>query len=410
MASEQYRSRIPGFYRLSLESRRQTLQKQLGLLPETLSAFLPEEGLDLSHADRMVENALGVFGLPLGVAVNFLVDDIPVVVPMAVEEPSIIAACSNVARLVGLSGGFRTEVDPPHMIGQLQLVRVLDTDRALHAIETHREEIIAEVNRFCPNMIARGGGCLDVKARVLPPIKDGYHGSLDNDEVMIAIDVILHCGDAMGANIVNTALEGVAPKIEELTGARVSLRILSNLADRRLARAFCEVPYRYLATDASKDSGRDIALAVVGAYRFAARDVYRACTHNKGILNGIDALAIATGNDWRAIEAGAHAYAAREGRYTSLTRYSLDDAKQVLCASIELPIAAGVVGGSTRAHPSVKAALALIGPFGESARSLARLMASVGLAQNMSALWALVSEGIQRGHLELHRRKNGAGA
>lgn len=375
-------SRISGFYRLSVQERRDLLGLNMG------------QDLTVEAADQMIENTIGVMGLPLGVALNFIVDGEPVIVPMATEEPSIIAASSYIAKLVMASGGFHTHVDEPIMMGQIQLLDVNDLDRAQFEIQANENQLVEYANQFCVAMKERGGGCVGVNSRILP-----------GPGPMLVIDVLINCCDAMGANIVNTVVEGLGPEVARLTGGRLGFQILSNLSDRRLAKACCEVPYRALAMDLAKDNGREIAVRMVDGYRFACCDIYRACTHNKGIMNGIDALVIATGNDWRAVEAGAHAYASRNGRYTSLSHYELDDEHTTLKCSLELPMAIGVVGGSTRHHPTVVASLNLLGAFGKSAQKLAGLMAAVGLAQNMGALKALASEGIQRGHMALHSRK-----
>lgn len=409
----EHTSRLPGFYRRPLTERRALLVERFGLSPDEVDALELAGGLSLEVADKMVENAVGVLGLPVGLALNFVVDEVPVVVPMAVEEPSVVAACSYIARLAGEGGGFRTEVDPPVMIAQVQLLDLPDAQAAARLIEERREEIGALANQHAEGLVARGGGCVGVEARVLPPLTSGPHADLDDDRDMLVVHLLVDCRDAMGANAVNTIAEGVAPELEKLTGGRACLRILSNLADRRCARATMRIPYRSLAAGErtlrgrpeSDEGGRGVARGIVDAYRLAARDPYRAATHNKGIMNGVDAVAIATGNDWRALEAGAHAHAARSGRYTSLTRFWLDDEAQALMGSIELPMAVGVVGGSTRVHPTVMACRKLLGPFATSAGRLGGLLAAVGLAQNTGALRALATEGIQRGHMELHARQ-----
>lgn len=405
-------SRLPGFYTLSLDERRGLLVERFGLSEDELCAFEGAGGLCAEVADHMVENAVGVLGLPLGLGLNFVVNGEPVLVPMAVEEPSVVAAVSHIARLVAEGGGFSAEADPPRMIGQVQLLDVPDTAAALEAIARGREGLVAEANRFCPGLVQRGGGCLDVTARRLPPLTEGPHADLDDDRDMLVVHVVLDCRDAMGANAINTVAEGVAPLLEEMTGGRALLRILSNLSDERCARARLSIPWAALAgtrvgkgDGTPEERGRAVAAAIVDAYRFAARDPYRACTHNKGIMNGVDAVAVATGNDWRALEAGAHAYAARSGRYTSLTRFWNDEERGALCGSIELPMAVGTVGGSTSVHPTVRACRKLLGPFAEKAERLAGVLAAVGLAQNLGALKALATEGIQRGHMSLHARQ-----
>jgi hydroxymethylglutaryl-CoA reductase len=411
-------SRLPGFYRLPVPDRRGLLRSR-GLSDDDLRAFDVDGGLQLPTADRMIENVVGVLGMPLGVALNFVVDGEAVLVPMAVEEPSIVAACSHVARLAAEASagpdagrGFITDADPPITVGQVQLLGVPDIDRATTALSQEREALIAAANALCPGLVERGGGCVDVRARILPRLPtDDVHGDLDSfafdSGPMLVVHVALNTCEAMGANAVNTVVEGISARLEALTGGRACLRILTNLADERRARARMRIPYRSLGpADANDDAdGARVARAIVEAWRFAARDPWRACTHNKGIMNGIDAVAVATGNDWRAIEAGAHAFAARSGRYTSLTRFFVDDEHRQLVGTIDLPMAIGVVGGATRVHPTIHAARKLLGPFATSAQKLAGLMAAVGLAQNTGALKAMVTEGIQRGHMSLHARQ-----
>lgn len=383
-------SRLPGFFEKSPQERRAIVASRVG--------EWPVDGLCVTRADQMVENAIGVFGLPHAVAANFVVDNTPVLVPMVIEEPSVVAAASRIAKLVSLSGGFYTEVDEPLMMGQIQLVGLHDMDGALARIQSARDQIIAKANVVLASLVSRGGGCVDLQMRVLPGLKPG-------EEAFLMVELIINCCDAMGANLINTALEAVSDEVAEIAKGRAVFRILSNLCDRRLARARCELPYRALATDDSGDNGRKVAGNIVLGYQLAMRDPYRAATHNKGIMNGIDAVLIATGNDWRAAEASAHAYASRTGRYQSLSHFEVDDEKGVLRCAIELPLAVGVVGGATTAHPTVLANLKMLGPFGRSSRKLAGLVASVGLAQNMGAMRALAGEGIQRGHMALHRRK-----
>jgi hydroxymethylglutaryl-CoA reductase len=406
-SSRSVSSRLPGFYKLPLDERRALLRDR-GLTDSELRAFDVDGGLPLSVADHMIENVVGVLGLPLGLALNFVVDGEGVLVPMAVEEPSIVAACSHVARLAADGGGFVTDADPPITVGQVQLLAVPDVDRALIALDVEKAALIAAANALCPGLVERGGGCVDVRARVLPRLPDDdVHGDLDSfgfdSGPMLVVHIALNTCEAMGANAVNTVVEGISPRLEALTGGRACLRILTNLADERRARARMRIPFASLGADALE--GARVARAVVEAWRFAARDPWRACTHNKGIMNGVDAVAVATGNDWRAIEAGAHAWAARGGRYTSLTRFFVDDVEGVLVGSIDLPMAVGTVGGATRVHPTIQAARKLLGPFATSAQKLAGLMAAVGLAQNTGALKAMVTEGIQRGHMTLHARQ-----
>ncbi len=395
-------SRIPGFYRLSLEERRQEIARRLQIEEEAMSALSLPSGLSLETADAMVENAIGVLGLPIGIAANFVIDGEAVLVPMAIEEPSVIAAASHMAKIVAMSGGFQTKVDDSIMIGQIQILDVSDIDTACSLIKLHREDLLKAGNRFCEGMEKRGGGCIDVIPRVL--CTKQYEPFVAKP--MLIVHVHVDCCDAMGANIVNTIAEGLAPILSSLVQGRIGFCILSNLADKRLARASCSIPYRLLAMDSSGDDGRNVASRIVEGYWFACIDPYRAATHNKGIMNGIDAVAIATGNDWRALEAGAHAFACHTGKYTSLTAYELNDDLGVLNCDIELPMAVGVMGGSTKLHPTIKTSLKILGSFGKTAKKLSGLMASVGLAQNLGALRALACEGIQQGHMALHDRKN----
>lgn len=397
-------SRLPGFYKLAMPARRQLLRERFAFTDDDLFALEAAGGLAPAGADRMVENVVGVFGLPLGLALNFVINDVAVIVPMAVEEPSVVAACSLTAKLAAEGGGFTASADPPLLVGQVQILDVphgaAGMAQAMTTLRERQREIIAAANAFCPGLVRRGGGCVEVRGRVLPQLTDGPHADLDGGGDMLVVHLVVHTCDAMGANAVNTIVEGVAALLAELTGGRVRLRILTNLADERKARAAMRIPYAALG-------GRAVALGIVEAYRFAARDPWRACTHNKGIMNGVDAVAIATGNDWRALEAGAHAWAARSGRYTSLSRFSLDEAGQQLQGSLEMPMAVGVVGGSTSAHPTVQACKKLLGTFAHDAGQLAGLFAAVGLAQNTAALRALATDGIQSGHMRLHARKHG---
>mgnify|MGYP002628802026 CR=1 FL=1 len=381
-------SRIPGFYKLELPARQAELKARFGLTDTDLAILADGASLDLARADKMVENCVGVFGLPIGLGLNFTVNGRDYVVPMVVEEPSIIAAVSNMARLVRPYGGFTAEADPSVMIAQVQIVGAPDPAAATLALLGAKARLLARANAEHPRMAARGAGAHDLEVR---RFADPFP--------MLVLHLFVDCQDAMGANAVNAMAEGVGPLVEELTGGRVYLRILSNLADRRCARAACRVPIEALA--ANGFDGAEVAEGVVQAYRFAAVDPYRAATHNKGIMNGIDAVAIATGNDWRGLEAGAHAYAARDGRYGSLTEWWLAD--EHLHGRIELPMAVATVGGSTRVHPTLGVLRKLLGVT--DARELGMVMAAVGLAQNMGALRALATEGIQRGHMSLHARQ-----
>lgn len=386
-SSRRRESRIPGFYRLEVGERHAELGKRFGLTSEDLDVLRDGGRLGVGRADKMVENCVGVFGLPIGLGLNFHLNGRDYVIPMVVEEPSVVAAVSNMARTVRKAGGFTGSADPSMMIGQVQVLDVPDVDAAVKALEGAKEELLTLADRVHPNMKKRGGGARDIEVR-----------RFDDEFPMLVVHLLVDCGEAMGANAVNAMAEGVAGRIEELTKGRVNLRILSNLADRRCARASCRVPEMHLAGNGY--SGAEVAEGIVQAYRFAAVDPYRAATHNKGVMNGIDAVAIATGNDWRSVEAGAHAYAARDGRYTSLTKWWREDG--YLMGSIELPMAVGVVGGSTQVHPTIRV-LRKILDVG-SAAELGMVMATVGLAQNMGALRALATEGIQRGHMTLHAR------
>jgi hydroxymethylglutaryl-CoA reductase len=386
-AIERPSSRIPGFYRLRVSERHQELRHRFALTNEDL-AVLRGAGLDgIGVADKMIENCVGVLGLPIGLGLNFRVNGKDYVVPMAVEEPSVVAAASNSARMIRASGGFEAEAGESLMIAQIQILGIEDRERASKAIEEASDRILEAANRGHPSMVARGGGATAVEVRVP-----------DSDPQMLILHLLVDCRDAMGANIVNDIAEDVAPLVEEVSGGRVRLRILSNLADRRLAWARCAIAEDLL--ERPGHAGSAVAEGVVEAYRFAAVDPYRAATHNKGVMNGIDAVGIATGNDWRGLEAGAHAYAARNGRYEPLTRWWRVDGK--LHGEIELPMAVGTVGGSTRVHPTQRVLWKLLRT--ESARELAMVMVAVGLAQNLGALSALAAEGIQRGHMSLHAR------
>jgi hydroxymethylglutaryl-CoA reductase len=384
-------SRLSGFYKLSPQERMDIIRGLADLTEEEAQALSGVAGLDREQADHMIENVVGVFGLPLGIATNFLINGRDYLIPMAVEEPSVVAGASLAARLVRDGGGFKASSDDPLMIGQIQVLDVLDPWAARFELLAAKEGILALANEQDPIIVKLGGGARDLDVRVVEPSAVGP---------MLVVHLIYDARDAMGANTVNTAVEAVAPLVAEISGGRTLLRILSNLADRRLARAKGVVPVSSLAH--GEFSGPEVAQGVVEAWAFAAADPYRAATHNKGIMNGVDAVVIATGNDWRAIEAGAHAYAARSGRYTALSTWQLDGENN-LVGTLELPMAVGIVGGATRVHPAAKAALKLLGV--KTARELAEIIAAVGLAQNLAALRALASEGIQHGHMKLHARQ-----
>ena len=382
-------SRIASFYRLSVEERRRKIAEAVNLPAAEVEALANGDGLPLEVADAMVENAVGTFALPFGVALNFKVNGRDYVVPMVVEEPSVIAAASYAALLARAGGGFAAEADPGAMIGQIQLVNVPDPGAAVERIGAARARLLEAAEELTPGLCKRGAGPRDVEVRLVRS---------DDGETMVVVHVLLDTGDAMGANAVNSLVEGLAPMVEEIAGGTVCLRILSNLSDRRLARARVRVPFAALGRDGL--AGADVAERMMHAYRFAAADPYRATTHNKGIMNGVDAVALATGNDWRAIEAGAHAYACRDGRYTSLTTWRIDG--EHLVGSIELPMAVSTVGPLVKSHPRVRLAFRVLGL--SSARELAGIMAAAGLASNMAAMRALATEGIQKGHMSLHAR------
>ena len=355
-------------------------------------------GLSLDQADKMVENVVGAYALPLGIATNFVINGREVLVPMVIEEPSVVAGASFAARLARAGGGFHVEATEPLMIGQMQVLDVTHLAQAASNVAAGTKRLLDLANSTDPVIVSLHGGARDIEVRT---VADSPVGP------MLVVHLIYDCRDAMGANMVNTACEALAPLVEEMTGGRVNLRILSNLADKRLARARCVVPASELAI--GDMDGELVARRIVEAYALAAVDPYRAATHNKGIMNGADAVVMATGNDWRAIEAGAHAYAARGGSYTSLSTWSYSEgdpaagAGPALVGSLELPVAVGIVGGATRVHPLAQFSLRLMGVA--SAADLAGIIAAVGLAQNLAAIRALATEGIQKGHMALHARQ-----
>ena len=388
-------SRIAGFYNLPLGQRLEKLAEASGFITEELIP-LQTSGLTLDQADHMVENAIGTFALPLGIGLNFIVNGREVLIPMTIEEPSVIAGASFMAKLVRAGGGFTTTTTEPEMIGQIQVLDIQDLFSASMKLMEQKEQLLAEANTIDPLLTKLGGGARDLEIRI---IEDSPIGPF------LVIHLIYDVRDAMGANAVNTACEKLAPRLEQITGGRAHLRILSNLADRRLSKAQCSVPLNELAfTDADGRvfTGDQVRDGIIEAWAFAAVDPYRAATHNKGIMNGVDAVVIATGNDWRAIEAGAHAYAARDGRYTSLSTWGKDKDGN-LAGEVEMPMAVGIIGGATKVNPTAKAALKLMGV--KTASELAGIIVSVGLAQNLAALRALATEGIQRGHMSLHARQ-----
>jgi hydroxymethylglutaryl-CoA reductase len=385
-------SRISGFYNLTLEERRKKLAEAAPLTPEELLPFTTG-GLTAETADHMIENVVGMYSLPIGIGLNFMINGRDVLIPFVVEEPSIVAGVSFMAKLVRAGGGFTATTTESLMIGQMQLINVVNMDEARLKLYEHKAELLENADRSDSTLRKMGGGAKDLEIRLIEESPIGP---------FLVVHLIYDVKDAMGANAVNTACERLAPQIEAITGGKVHLRILSNLSDRRMARARCTIPVNELTVGFETFKGETVRDGIIAAYAFAASDPYRAATHNKGIMNGVDAVVLATGNDWRAIEAGAHAYAARTGRYTSLTTWG-KDANGNLVGTIEIPMAVGIVGGATKVHPAAQAAVKLMGIT--SAAELAEIIACVGLAQNMAALRALATEGIQRGHMSLHARQ-----
>ena len=384
-------SRFSGFFKKTIEERIQIVKEWANLTDEevaTLHATLQPMG-GMEHGNFFIENVVGVMQVPLGIATNFKVNGKDYLVPLALEEASVVAAASNSAKVTLKHGGFHCTNTGPIMIGQIQCVNVADPFAAKMKIFEARDEIIAKANEQDPVLLKFGGGCKEIEVRVLDTIRGP----------MVVTHLIVNTGDAMGANAVNTMVEACAPLIERVTGGRVFLRILSNLADRRIVRARAIFNKEELATEDM--TGDQVVDGILEAYAFAAADSYRAATHNKGIMNAISAITLATANDWRAIEAGAHSYAARTGHYTSLTTYEKDKDGNLI-GTIEVPLALGLVGGATRIHPVAKIAVKILGIT--KATELAEVVASVGLAQNFGAMRALATTGIQAGHMRLHAR------
>jgi hydroxymethylglutaryl-CoA reductase len=381
-------SQLSGFYKVTLAERRTLVSEATGVDVQDIARALDAGGLSAETADKFVENVIGTYGLPYGVTLNVRVNGHDHVVPMVVEEPSVVAAASNAAKMVRAGGGFVAEVDPPVMISQVQITHVKDADLAKRAILDEESQILALADRSVPGLVARGGGARSIEVRTL---------GVPADE-MIAVHILVDCRDAMGANLINTIAEAVADRLAALAKGRVGLRILSNLCDKRCVRVRCRIPAEMLATE--QMDGQAVIDGIVNASRFAELDPYRAATHNKGIMNGIDAVVIATGNDWRAVEAGAHAFAARSGRYSPLSIWRRDG--DALTGFLELPLALGTVGGTLRVHPSARLSLDIMNV--KEASELAACAAAVGLASNLAAVRALATDGIQRGHMALHAR------
>jgi len=377
-------SLISGFYKLTPKQRLALVKEFAGLSDEECALLQDTGSLPLEAADHMIENVVGAFPLPLGIGVNFLINDRDYLIPMAIEEPSVVAAASYAAKMVREGGGFHTSSTPPVMIGQIQVVDVAYAEAAKQRVFGAKQEILDEANAQDPVLASVGGGAKGLDAKVISTTVG----------TMLIVELHVDCHDAMGANAVNTMAEAVAPLIERITGGKVYLRIISNLATKRLAKAWCTVPKEAVG-------GEEVVDGIVNASAFAAADPYRAATHNKGAMNGIIAVVLPTGNDHRAIEAGAHAYAAVNGRYTSLSTWEKTENGD-LKGIIELPMAVGLIGGAVRTHPIAKIAVKILGV--KTANEFAEVLAAVGLAQNLAALRALAHEGIQRGHMSLHAR------
>lgn len=377
-------SEYSGFYKLSVEDRLNEVVEFGNLDENAISALKDAETLDLDLADHMVENVIGRFTLPLGVALNYNINGKDYIIPMVTEEPSVIAAASNAARIARGGGGFKSYYIKSNMIAQIQITDIEDPYYVQSIIYEHKNEIIDKCNACDPILVKLGGGVEDLEVKVLE-VKSKY---------FVVVHLIVNTLDAMGANAVNTMAESIAPFIEEITGGNVYLRILSNLATERLVRARVKINKEDLG-------GEDVVDKIVVAYQFAVADPYRAATHNKGIMNGISAVVLATGNDTRAIESGAGAYAARSGQYSPLTTWEKDKDGN-LVGTIEMPMAVGLVGGATKSHPTAQAAVKILGV--KTADELGEVIAALGLGQNLAALRALATEGIQKGHMSLHAR------
>ncbi|GIW23553.1 MAG: 3-hydroxy-3-methylglutaryl coenzyme A reductase [Candidatus Sericytochromatia bacterium] len=390
-------SRIPNFYNLSIEQRINKISEIFSLNQNEID-LLKNNSIDLDIADKMIENAIGTFSLPIGLGLNFLINGKDYIVPMVVEEPSVIAAASSAAKIIRQAGGFKATSTESMMIGQIQVVNC-DFEKAKKIIIEQKDVLINIANNSEPKMKERGGGAKDLEVRILGNENEYPYCK------MLVIHLLIDTCDAMGANLINTMCEAVSPYIEEITGGKVYLRILSNFTDKRLAKAEVKIPYELF--DNKNYKGKDVVEGIIQAQNFAYLDTYRATTHNKGILNGIDPVVIATGNDWRAIEAGIHAYACKNGHYRSLTKWYKDN-QDNLIGELELPMAVGIVGGATKIHPLAQLCLKILGV--KSARELAEVIVCVGLAQNLSAIKSLATEGIQKGHMALHARNVAASA
>jgi len=384
LASEKTSSRISGYYKKSVKERVDIVTYKADLTDEEVSLLGKGGGLTLEAADKMIENVVGTMAYPFGIAVNFKLNGRDRLVPMAIEEPSVVAAASNMARLMRDGDGIKTSTTEPIMIGQIQVLDVPNMDEAIRNLNEAKAKLLELANEQDPVLVKFGGGARDIQPRVLETSRGQ----------MLILHLLVDCRDAMGANAVNTMCEALAPYVNEITGGRVLLRIISNLADKRLARAETLVKKEAIG-------GEKVVDDIIAAWAFADADPYRAATHNKGIMNGTIAVALAVAQDHRAIEAGAHAYAARDGHYRSLSKWSKNENGD-LVGVIEMPMASGIVGGATRSHPIAQVALKIMGV--SKAHELAEILVAVGLAQNLGALRALVQEGIQQGHMKLHAR------
>ncbi|RAH13351.1 MAG: hydroxymethylglutaryl-CoA reductase, degradative [Methanobacteriota archaeon] len=385
-------SRLSGFYKLSVEERRNIVARLSNLSDDQIEALSSTGELSESAADHMIENVIGTMSLPVGIATNFIIDEKSYLIPFCVEESSIVAAASNMAKRCLKHGGFKTSSDDSIMIAQMQILDLEDTAVAAEAIKTAKYELISACNSIESTMIRLGGGCKDIEVREI----DTMQGK------MLILHLLVDTKDAMGANAVNSMAERITPNVEQITSGRVHLRILSNLASHRLAKVEARFTPEEMADDGTRESGIKVIKAILEAHSFAMADPYRAATHNKGIMNAISAIALACGQDWRAIEAGCHSWASVEtGTYTSMTRWEKDEDWNLI-GRIETPMAVGIVGGASKVHPAARANLAILGV--ESAKELGGIMAAAGLAQNLGAMRALATVGIQAGHMKLHAK------
>ena len=385
-------SRLKGFYKLSVKERREMIAELANLDQEAVDALAATGELSEAAADRIIENVIGTLALPVGVATNFIVDGEHYLVPFALEEPSVVAAASNMAKRCHAKGGFVSNNTDPIMIGQIQVVDCDDPFAAKNALLGAADDLVSDCSEVDPILVKFGGGCKGLEARVIDT----------NSGPMVIVHLLVDCRDAMGANAVNTMAETIAPKVEAISGGTVILRIISNLAVHRLARVSATFTPEEMANKGEgAEDGAKVIDGIIQAYHFAAADPFRATTHNKGIMNAISAIAVACGQDWRAIESGAHSYASHERTYGSLTHWE-KDSEGNLVGSIELPMAVGLVGGAVRVHPTAKANVAIMGA--RTADELAKVIAAAGIAQNLGALRALATVGIQAGHMKLHSR------